>query len=293
MESDPAFCDIASSAAHDLELLPALLAICVDTYPGLDAKSHRSTIERMAEDLRRQLKPGHSPRRILQQFGTFIYHTCRFSSVEAQPGKDTFLLTSVLDHRCGSCLGLTVLYLVLGGQLSLPLHGVLARGHIFVRFDDGNQRANAETTKGGADYLEQLYRGQERELDQAGNQRPYLRNLSNRELLAVVLSSRAGHLYAAGARYREAEKDITLALSWFPNLPDALLNRGILQAVSGDLENAVDSCSQALAADPLLAGALQCRAEALHRLGRKEEAAEDERRYAKLQSPADPAGGTG
>jgi regulator of sirC expression with transglutaminase-like and TPR domain len=274
-------------------LTPAVLSLCLDTYPQLDLTARYAEIESLGRALSAQLAVSTgaalSVRQKLKRYAAFIYQINEFRHAPVQPGTDTFLLTTLLDTRVGSCLGLTLLYLVLAEQVGVPMYGVLARQHIFARYDDGAQGINLETSRAGIDTIDSFYAASAPNPGVTTSSWPYLTNLTTGQLLAVLLSTRAAHLFAPQGRHGEALADLDLALQWFPYLPDAHLNRGILLAMQGELVPAVESFTTALQADPQLAGALRCRAEAWRRLARLPEAAADERRLAQLedQNPRD------
>lgn len=58
-------------------------------------------------------------------------------------------LPSVLDSRRGVCLGVSILYICLSQRLGLVLEMVTPPGHIYVRYNDGENIVNIETTARG------------------------------------------------------------------------------------------------------------------------------------------------
>ena len=54
-------------------------------------------------------------------------------------------------------MNLSLLYLIIGDQLNLPLHGVGLPNHFFVRYGSGSDRINIETTESGATYPDSFY----------------------------------------------------------------------------------------------------------------------------------------
>ena len=68
-------------------------------------------------------------------------------------------LPSVLDSRQGVCLGVSILYLCLAQRLDLPLEIITPPGHIYVRYNDGENILNIETTARGINPPSEMYLG--------------------------------------------------------------------------------------------------------------------------------------
>lgn len=68
-------------------------------------------------------------------------------------------LPSVLDSRKGVCLGVSLLYLCVGQRIGLPLQAITPPGHIYVRFFDGKETINIETTARGIHIEDEAYLG--------------------------------------------------------------------------------------------------------------------------------------
>ncbi|MDN3505818.1 MAG: transglutaminase family protein [Simkaniaceae bacterium] len=68
-------------------------------------------------------------------------------------------LPSVLDSRQGVCLGVSILYLCLAQRLDLPLEIITPPGHIYVRYNDGENIINIETTARGINPPSEMYLG--------------------------------------------------------------------------------------------------------------------------------------
>ena len=68
-------------------------------------------------------------------------------------------LPSVLDSRQGVCLGVSILYLCLAQRLDLPIEIITPPGHIYVRYNDGENIINIETTARGINPPSEMYLG--------------------------------------------------------------------------------------------------------------------------------------
>lgn len=115
--------------------------------------------------------------------------------------KAAFLNGILSEGHTGTCSSLPVLYAAVGRRLGFPLKLVLAKGHVFVRWDEGEgkERFNMEGT-GGVDSLpDEHYREWPLPISQeevASGE--YLKSLTPAEELASFLETRAVCLRANG-----------------------------------------------------------------------------------------------
>jgi tetratricopeptide (TPR) repeat protein len=178
---------------------------------------------------------------------------------------------AVIERRRGDCVGISGLMLCLGERLGLPLRGVLARGHFFVRYEADGLVRNIETLRRGIERDDEFYRkwfGAARGGAAAGFQEPapearegpcaatseraaYMRSLETRGALAVFVFNCAGAYRDAG-RTREAEALFLKATSLLPGFPQAHLNVGVLRCRRGEIGPALRSFRRALELDPAL-----------------------------------------
>ena len=115
--------------------------------------------------------------------------------------KAAFLNGILGEAHTGTCSSLPVLYAAVGRRLGFPLKLVLAKGHVFVRWDEGKgkERFNMEGT-GGVDSLpDEHYREWPLPLSpEEVASGEYLRSLTPAEELATFLETRAECLRANG-----------------------------------------------------------------------------------------------
>lgn len=144
-----------------------------------------------------KLKPAFSQTRLIeeqiQQMNRYFFEELGFAFDRQDPlGKnpDNVHLVRVIERRKGFCLSLSLLYLVVGLELDLPLFGVKAPNHFFLRCEDHPENfINIETTNSGlplpnSHYVEKL------KIDsKALMHEYYLRNLTRKEVFAEYLSN--------------------------------------------------------------------------------------------------------
>lgn len=107
--------------------------------------------------------------------------------------QDLFLHGFMSKDTAGSCASLPVLMVAVGRRCGYPMHLVTTKGHLFCRWDDGNERFNLETAIQGVDsqpdeyYLRWPFRVTQQEVEAEG----YLNNQSASEALGVFAQIRA------------------------------------------------------------------------------------------------------
>ena len=274
-----------SSAAHAGGDVPFLDSILDHSYPGgrdrdgraVDTAAVGREIDRLAARLRARVEDRTDPRRVVAALNRFLYEEERFAYDPAPGDTENYLPDRVLARKRGNCLGLTVLSLALAERLGLPLNGVYAPSHCFLRYEDGGARINIETAEKGAEWTDARYA---RTFGVTAN-RPYLRSLGKTEMVGVYLKS------LGAARSRQGREDEALALydcasHCAPGLADVPYNAGVSCQKLGKFEEAIAFYRRALSLDPALAPARDNLGVALATQGRYPEALEEARRAVAL-----------
>ncbi len=111
---------------------------------------------------------------------------------------DVFLTGLLGEKRMGTCSSMPVLLVALGRRLGYPLKLVSAKGHLFLRWDDGTTKVNFECTNGIAIKPDEFYRQwpfpvSEEEV-QAGW---YLASMTPRQELAAFFADTSGSVALA------------------------------------------------------------------------------------------------
>ena len=122
---------------------------------------------------------------------------------------DDIFITGLLKRGKGTCSSLPVLFVALGRRLHYPVYLAHTKGHLYCRWDDGQEDFNIEVTGQGVDtppdsfYKGPPYNPSEADIAQEG----MLRNLTNAESLALFIETSAAN--------REANNDIHLAFLFY------------------------------------------------------------------------------
>ena len=133
-----------------------------------------------------------------------------------QDARDTFL-NGIVERRMGVCSSLPAIFVAVGRRLGYPLYYVHTKGHSFVRWNDGKERFNVETTRSffttpHDDYYERWpYRITQKDVVDYG----YLKSQTPQQMLAGFLQDRCACLYASG-RVKEGNEAFEAAAAIVP-----------------------------------------------------------------------------
>jgi len=158
---------------------------------------------------------------IQQDFGVHYNErgerNCDFSNA-----KNAFLHGMIDDTNGGTCASMAVMYVAVGRRLGYPMRLVLAKTHIFARWDDPKtgERFNIEGTNAQfADHPDSYYRNwPDKITDEEMKQDWYLKPLTPVEELAVFLHNR-GYCLMDSGRFTEAKAAFAMAARLAPQDP--------------------------------------------------------------------------
>ncbi len=243
-----------SDRGLDVALGAALIAYEDD--PATDVERIVDEVDRLALGLRRRLRKV-SPRadRRLEVLNRYFFDELGFSAVTSIPGRHSdqriagLILPHVLRRRSGHCVGLSSIYLALGYRAGLPLFGVSAPRHFFVRWDGEGLRQNVELTARGAPHPDSYYVERYSISEDAINRGVHLQSLRRREVLVEILNNRASFHWDRGDVVR-ASRDLDRVVVASHNFARAYAGRGFIALQRGELKAARDDLDRALAIDP-------------------------------------------
>ena len=207
------------------------------------------TLDDMALEIRERLRRGglKANSGAIPVINAYLFDELGFKSTsEASDPNDLFLHT-VLDKKSGYCLSLSMLYLSLAERLGLPLYGVVAPGHFFVRYDDSRVRFNIETTsKGGSAPDEHYINKFEVPI---GNDSIYMKNLNKIQTLGCFFNN-LGNSYDDIGNMDSALLALERAVEINPTLSEARSNLGNIYLTKGQVTNAINQYREALKINP-------------------------------------------
>ncbi len=141
----------------------------------------------------------------------------------------------IFREKKGSCVGMSLIYLLLAEKTGLPLYAVLAPSHMFVRYDDGTGKYNIETLRKGENMSNEWY------IRRYGITDTFLyplRNLNIREVEAVVWYN-LGTIEYNKQCYKRAIEFLSYSSELMPYFPEAKGNTALALDACGETDSAL------------------------------------------------------
>ena len=236
------------------DLLETLLMVSKHWQPSLNLALLREEIETLTFLAKQKLTRQHNPEDIIKILRTLIHDTGRYEYTEevdengVPVNSEELFLHGLLKTHKGYCMNLSLLYLILGQKLELPLHGVALPNHFFVRYEQEGVRINIETTERGVSYPDSFY--EQRFRTQSYNQSHYfLKNLDGRQTLGAYFSN-IGMIYYQSKKQERALFYMNLSTSINPNSIDAQNNLANIYSELKKPHDAIKHYNLALKANP-------------------------------------------
>jgi formylglycine-generating enzyme required for sulfatase activity/Tfp pilus assembly protein PilF len=143
-------------------------------------------------------------------------------------------------------MNLSLLYLILGERLNLPLVGVPLPNHFFVRYDSPEYRVNIEATEGGTAFPDSFY---EQRFGVAKDSKYFMSNLGKKQTLGAYFSNVGLVMYRA-AKPQIAIFYLEQSASINPQSIDALNNLGNIYSELKQHDKSIHAYERALQVDP-------------------------------------------
>ncbi|SVC00700.1 uncharacterized protein METZ01_LOCUS253554, partial [marine metagenome] len=187
-----------------INLTEALILVSKDWDSSLDEKSLKQEIEQLVALVKNKLTKQSTAQDIVNILKQTIHQEkgYRYTDQVDERGipvnKDELFLHGMLKSKLGYCMNLSLLYLIIGNELNLPLYGVALPNHFFVRYDSGNDQINIESTEMGASYPDSFY---ENRFDIKFDAKTpfFTQSLNKKQSLGAYLSN-VGMVYHKNAR---------------------------------------------------------------------------------------------
>ena len=223
-----------------------------------------------------------SASRTLAAFNRHFFGQDGFVALHDQTTEENTSVAAVLNNRRGTCMGLAIVYLAMAERLGLSAHAVPTPVHLFIRVQLEDGTRNVELLEEGHEIPDDLYLRRDRIAEASIERGVFLRDLTNDEVIAHLLSNQATALSRDG-RLDDALARYDHALELAPQLVVAYYNRGIDFMNTGRLEEAIVSFDRAIDLHPNDAQAYNKRGITKARLGDMEGARADFQRALELE----------
>ena len=155
--------ELLTLPTEEIDLGKALILSQMDEGAAAAARNYSALLDLMALQIKGRLPEVATAEQKIKEMNRFIFQEMHFRfPPQSLYAKDIDLYTflpSVMDNHLGVCLGVTALYLAIAQRLDLPLEIITPPGHIYVRYNDGKQLINIETTARGVNMPSESYLG--------------------------------------------------------------------------------------------------------------------------------------
>jgi tetratricopeptide (TPR) repeat protein len=175
------------------------------------------------------------PATIFSAISDLLYNKWNITFGKNPHDPDAIFPYRVISNRRGTCLGMSLLVLVICEKLDFPVHGVIVPGHFFVRFDNGRISRSFETLRNGEAMSESWYRMRWSIKDTV---RYSLKNCTIEETLAAVYYTLGNSLHEL-KKWQAATIFYKRALEAYPGLIEAAGNMAISLDAIGDRNQAI------------------------------------------------------
>ncbi len=181
--------ELVGGPDHQVDLQAGAFLIARYAFPDLDVESYTSQLDMMAGEIRDRLGRRASGEEAVKTLGRYLFTEQGFrGNTKNYYEADNTYLNRVLDRRTGIPISLSVLYILLGRRLGLPVYGIGMPGHFLVKFDSDRYKIFVDCFNSGALLTE---KDCARFLMQAGYgfEEKYLDRSDHRAILARMLKN--------------------------------------------------------------------------------------------------------
>jgi len=218
-----------------IDLGKAKLVIDKMIDPNINIKANLKKIDSMVTDIQMQMLFNASSADKLQALRGYLYSPNQRNGHQpyeydfSDPYGKTIshkLLPNYLVSKKGNCVSMPFLFIILGQRLGIDVTAATAPEHIFVKYrDDMGNQINLETTSGANPARDVWIRQQNPMTDEAIANGIYLRPLSKKETVALMIETLIED-YMHKRQYAKAIEASDLVLEYFPKAVDPMIHKG-------------------------------------------------------------------
>jgi len=270
-----------------IDILEALLLVSRHWDPSIKAQPLRDEIIHLVSDVRKILQGSNQAKDLVRSLRLAIHDKAGYrytDKVDARGipvNNEELFLHGMLKTKRGYCMNLSLLYLILGQKLDIPLFGVPLPNHFFVRYQKDGHQINIETTEGGSLFPDSFYR--QRYLSPSEKSNSYfLKNLNAKKTLGAYFSNigmvyyqnhkmdqavfylrmstkinprsidaqnNLANIFSEQKKFKEAIQHYQLALKASPGNISTLFNLGLAYQEKGDIQAAIENFMQVVQID--------------------------------------------
>jgi tetratricopeptide (TPR) repeat protein len=234
---------------NDVDLATATLIVSEQWSDMVYGRRYLARLDNMALEIRDRLKRQKLKvdQSAIPVINDYLFKELEYQSISEASNPNSLFLHTVMDTKRGYCLSLSILYLSIAERLGLPMYGVVVPGHFFVRYDDGRQKINIETTSNGGRATDEHYITKFKV--PKGNNHIYMKNLSKIQTLGCFFNN-LGNSYSDIGDIESALLAFERAVTINPTLSESRANLGNIYLKKGLVAKAIREYQAALDINP-------------------------------------------
>lgn len=142
---------LASVADEHVDLEKGGFLVARYAYPALDTGAYSRQLDDMAAEMRERIGWRVSGEEAIKALSRYLFTEQGFRGNSRNYYEaDNSFLNRVLDRRTGIPISLSVIYLLVGQRLGLPVFGIGMPGHFLVKFESDRYKIFVDCFNGGA-----------------------------------------------------------------------------------------------------------------------------------------------
>jgi regulator of sirC expression with transglutaminase-like and TPR domain len=142
---------LAGSPEGRLDLETGAFLVARYAYPSLDVGLYRRKLDDMAQEVRERLGRRASGEEAVKTLNRYLFTEQGFrGNTRNYYEAENSYLNRVIDRRTGIPISLSVVYLLIGQRLGVPVHGIGMPGHFLVKFEAERYKIFVDCFNAGA-----------------------------------------------------------------------------------------------------------------------------------------------
>ena len=143
--------ELSAIPDHGMNLEAGAFLIARHAYPALDVAYYRDKLDTMAQEVRARIGGRTSGEETVNALNRYVFAEQGFKgNTKNYYEAENSYLNCVMDRRVGIPISLSVLYLLIGQRLELPLFGIGMPGHFLVKYESERYKIFIDCFNGGA-----------------------------------------------------------------------------------------------------------------------------------------------
>ncbi|MHC4645011.1 MAG: tetratricopeptide repeat protein [Planctomycetota bacterium] len=234
---------------EEVDLATAALIASEQWSDMVRGRSYLGRLDDMALEIREMLEAGRlaTNYEAIPVINEYLFEKQAFRSMPEVTDPNELFLHVIMDKKQGYCLSLSILYLSLAERLGVPVYGVVVPGHFFVRYDDGQESFNIETTSNGGTADDEHYINKFKV--PAYRDSIYMKSLDKIQTLGCFFNN-LGNSYSSVGDIHTAQAVLEKSVEINPSLAESHMNLGNIYLKKERLSDAINEYRTALEINP-------------------------------------------